>query len=47
MDRIKATLAVVIFIGVIVGGGVLRDLAFRDLSATVDWAYQLSHGKSP
>ena len=45
MNRIKAALAVVIFVGVIVGGGILRDLAFRELPATVERAYQLSHGQ--
>lgn len=44
MHRIKAALAGVVFAVVIVGGGYLRDLAFRDLPATVDWAYRLSHG---
>ncbi len=45
-DRIKAALAVSAFIGVLVGAVIVRDLAFRDLPATVDWAYRSTHGQS-
>lgn len=44
MLRIKQVLATILFFGILGGAVWLRDMAFRDLPATVDWAFRLSHG---